>query len=108
MNRSIIIIGVLLIGAFAGAHYTKYKPVAKNSELVLSVIIGFVVLALTVVNIYKFLLNKKYRDNDTLERVISKKLGEFEVTLGPKVVKLLKNHLCRETTTRLYTSKTIN
>lgn len=77
MNIFIIVFGVLLLVAFAGAHYIQYKPIVKSSSLVLTVIVSVVIISLTIANIYKFLLNKKYRDNDSLERIISKKLSEF-------------------------------
>lgn len=80
----------------------------KNKELVLTVIIVVILVLLTVVNIYKVILNKKFHDNDSLERVISKKLTEFEVTLGPKVLGLLKHNLCKDTQLKLYSKRVVN
>lgn len=64
-------VGVLVVGGLGlvgvgVAWYVRYRPVVRNSKLILGVGIAVIVFVLTALNIYKYLLNRKFRENDSL------------------------------------------
>jgi len=61
MNKIILLITSLLLIGYVIAYYLKYKLVTKNSALILTIVIGSVVTILSCLNVYKFLLSKKFR-----------------------------------------------
>lgn len=66
VSVGVLVIGGLLIVGYAVAWYLRYRPVVRNSKLILGVGVAVIVLVLSALNIYKYLLNRKFRENDSL------------------------------------------
>lgn len=61
INKFVLFLTVVLLIGYASGFYFKYKPIIRNSGVIVILLVGGVISVLTALNVYKFYLNRKFR-----------------------------------------------
>lgn len=99
---------LVLVAGLLYAYYTEYALLFKKFQLPLIISASTILLFFVYLNIKKLILTSRLNKVGKFDLAISKKLNQFTESLGPKVISILKYHLCKDIQTKLYAIKTVN